>query len=125
MNELDKNIRAALAADEAELLQQFQEPSLSEQVVESFQGRSRWLVTLAFLIGIGGAAVAVVSAFQYFRAEELREMIAWAGVFGFSMIATALMKIWYWMELNKIVVAREIKRVELQIARLSERLAKS
>ena len=125
MNALDKSIRAALAADESELLRQFDEPSLPEQVLETFRGRSRWLVTLAILIAIGGGAFAVFSAVRFFQAEDIQEMIAWAGGFGLSVITTALTKIWYWMELNKYVLAREIKRVELQIARLASQLGKS
>jgi hypothetical protein len=33
-----------------------------------------------------------------------------------------MMKIWYWLELNKNAVTREIKRLELQVARLSARM---
>ncbi len=125
MNPLDKHLRAALAADEADLLRQIDEPSLSEQVVETFRGKSRWLMTLAFLVVIGWSAVAIVSAIQFFRAEEFHEMLAWAGGFGLGIIAAGLIKIWCWMELNKYVITREIKRVELQIAQLSDRLPKA
>ncbi|MEE8169622.1 MAG: DUF6768 family protein [Phycisphaerae bacterium] len=38
------------------------------------------------------------------------------------MSAVAMLKIWYWMEMQRIVVMREIKRVELQIARLAARI---
>ena len=125
MNELDKNIRAALAADEAELLRQFEEPSLSEQVIESFRGRRRGLMALTFVIGAGYAALMIVSVIQFFRAEELREMIAWACGFGLGVLSVGLTKIFYWMELNRNAVTREIKRLELQVARMSERLAKT
>jgi hypothetical protein len=33
-----------------------------------------------------------------------------------------MLKVWYWIEMQRIVVMREIKRVELQIARLSARI---
>ena len=33
-----------------------------------------------------------------------------------------MMKIWGWMEISKNFVTREIKRVELQIARLASRI---
>ena len=36
--------------------------------------------------------------------------------------AIAGMKVWYWLELNKNAVTREIKRLELQIARLASRI---
>jgi hypothetical protein len=33
-----------------------------------------------------------------------------------------MLKVMYWMELNKNAVTREIKRLELQIARLANRM---
>ena len=66
--------------------------------------------------------LSVVCAVQFFNAEGIREMILWAGAFGFSLLAVMANKIWYWMELNKNAIKREIKRLELQIARLAGRL---
>jgi hypothetical protein len=33
----------------------------------------------------------------------------------------AILKIWFWMEMHKNAVLREVKRLELQIARLAAR----
>jgi|GEM_PF-3584282 len=41
---------------------------------------------------------------------------AWLGI--------GLIKIWYWMELNRNTVLREIKRLELQVAHLAGRVGK-
>jgi hypothetical protein len=46
----------------------------------------------------------------------------WATACIMCTAAVALLKTWYWMEMQRIVVMREIKRVELQIARLATRL---
>ncbi|MBZ0171437.1 MAG: hypothetical protein K8E66_03575 [Phycisphaerales bacterium] len=50
-------------------------------------------------------------------------MIGWGLGFLMAMIAVSMMKTWYFMEMNRNCVLREVKRVELQIARLAERLA--
>ncbi len=42
--------------------------------------------------------------------------------FVFCMGAISMMKIWYWMEMQRIGVTREIKRLELQVACLTQRL---
>jgi heme/copper-type cytochrome/quinol oxidase subunit 4 len=125
MNEQDKAIRDALALDEAELLRQFDEPSLSDQVMATFRGRKRWLIVFSFMIGLLCFAFAVVSAWQFFRADSTRGMIAWACGVGLAVSATGLLKLWYFMEMNKYVVIREIKRLEFQIARISDRLDKA
>ena len=118
MNDLDRKIREALAADDVEFSPRTIEPPLLEQVIDTFRGRSRWLVGLVFVMITVWLAVGVVSAYQFFYAERTRAMIAWASGFGLSMIAIAMLKIWYWLELSKNAVLREVKRVELRIVRL-------
>ena len=64
----------------------------------------------------------VLSVIRFFRAEEFRDMVMWAAASAFFLSGVSMMKVWYWMELNKNSVTREIKRLELQIARLAGRL---
>jgi len=33
-----------------------------------------------------------------------------------------MLKMWFWMQMDKYVVLREVKRLELQVARLSSRI---
>lgn len=120
----DKAIRDAIAQDESTFLRTIEEPPISDQIIATFQGRQRWMVVLGFLFSIAFLALMVVAAMEFFRAETVREMIAWASVFGIGVISTGLMKIWYFLELNKYVVMREIKRLELQVARVSEAVMK-
>ena len=124
MNELDRKIREALAADDAELLGPLGEPPLWDQVIELFQGRLRWVNGLTFVATLAFAVFAIVSAVYFFRAEGVREMIAWAGGFGLGLIAVTAGRIWIWMQVHRNTVLREVKRAELQIARLSSQLKK-
>jgi hypothetical protein len=38
------------------------------------------------------------------------------------MLAVAMLKMWFWMEMQRIAVTREVKRVELLTAKLLERM---
>ena len=49
-------------------------------------------------------------------------MIGWAMAFGFSMATVSMLKLWAWMEIEKNTTVREIKRLELQVAMLTQRL---
>jgi len=123
MNDLDRKIQEALRKEDAELFGDFGgEPSMLEMVLETFHGRHRWLVMLNIFWTLVFAAIFVLAAVKFFRAEEMREMMMWAAAGIFSMSAVAMMKTWYFMELNKNAVTREIKRLELQIARLASRI---
>jgi hypothetical protein len=122
MNELDRKIREALPPHEAEQLGPLDEPSVWEQVKQLFQGRL-WWVSLLLAVGAGVVSIfMVVSAVYFFQAEGVREMLAWAGGFGLSLIVVSFCRLWFWLMLHRNAVVREVKRVELQVARLSGRL---
>lgn len=122
MNELDRKIREALPPNEAELLGPPGGPSMWTEVKQLFQGKL-WWVSLA--VAFSGAAITifmVVSVVYFFQAQTEKEMLAWAGAFGFSLIAVSFCRLWFWLILHRNAVVREVKRVELLVARLSGRL---
>ena len=123
MNELDKKIREALQAEDAELLADFDaEPSVFEMLLETFQGKHRWLVFLTTFWMLVFLVLGVLSVIQFFKADELRDVVMWAAASAFFLSGVTMMKVWYWMELNKNAITREIKRLELQVARLAGRV---
>jgi hypothetical protein len=65
-------------------------------------------------------AVLIWFAVMFFTTTETRAMIGWATGFLFITIFIVAMKIWFWMQMEKYVVLRELKRLEAQVARLVE-----
>ncbi|MEQ8770882.1 MAG: hypothetical protein RIB60_10300 [Phycisphaerales bacterium] len=123
MSKLDDKIREALSAEDAELFGEVgSEPSLPMLVLESFSGKHRWLNRAAVLVGVAMMAALVYCTVQFFGTPEVGERLAWALGVGFFTLMVLGIKIWHWMELERLAVTREIKRVELQIARLSQRM---
>lgn len=123
MNELDKKIKEALSQEDAELMKDFEgEPSIFEMLTDTFRGRHRWLNVLGAIWILFFLVLGIYSAMQFFKVETDRDMLMWAAAFLFCMSAVSMLKIWYWMEMQKNSITREIKRLELQIARLAGRL---
>ena len=123
MNELNKKIKEALREEDAEIFEEFgSEPSIFEMLMETFRGRQRWLVFLMMFWTIVFLVLTVLSVIRFFRAEELRDLLMWAVASVFLVSGVSMMKVWFWMELNKNAITREIKRLELQIARLAGRI---
>lgn len=123
MTDIDRRIREALAAEDAELLEHYGgEPSIQEMIVETFHGRWRWLVLLTFVVGTAAAVMLMICAYQFFHAETARAMIGWSTGFVWCALFIVMVKVWYSLELNRNAVTREIKRLELQIAQLSRRV---
>lgn len=123
MTELDEKIQEALRKEDAELFEELSgEPSMYEMVMETFRGRYRWMAFVAVFYTIVFIALFIFAGIKFFHADETRDMLMWAAACVVCWSAIFMMKVWYWMELNKNALTREIKRLELQIARLAGRL---
>ena len=123
MNDIDDKIREALRREDAELERLLQNESpWHEVLIESFRGKYRLLSIMALVWTFVALALAVVSAYQFFQAEDTRAMIGWAAAFLWFNLWIAMLKIWFWMEMQRLPIAREIKRLELRIAELSRQL---
>ena len=98
------------------------EETLREMVVESFRGKTWWMAMVAWVYSILFTGVAVFAAIRFFGAEAgaVREMIAYAMLFGLSSAIVLFVKLWYWMLMSRNSVKREVKRLELRIAELAE-----
>lgn len=123
MNDLDRKIREALREEDAELFAEVgEEPSLFEMLLETCRGRRRWLAILAAVYTLVFLVLAILSGVRFFGAESTRDLLMWAVACLLCMSAVSMLKLWYFMEMNKNAVTREIKRLELQIARLARRI---
>ena len=123
MNNIDAKIRRALEATDTDLADEFDgDQSMMEMVFDTFRGTQKWLTFLAIFGSFVFMAGSVFGIIQLFKAQETREHILWALGVVFCFSAISLMKIWFWMQMNRNSILREIKRVELQVARLAAKL---
>lgn len=95
------------------------EPPLLTQVAEAMTGRSWWLNLLAVPLMFAFLGVCIWSVIRFFGETQTREQIMWAVVFLFSAQSIGMLKLWYWMLMNRNAVTREVKRLEFQVARLA------
>ncbi|HEX9564548.1 MAG TPA: DUF6768 family protein [Gemmatimonadaceae bacterium] len=119
-DDTDKVIRAALEQEESETPRDLEDPSMAELLTETFRGRHR-------RVAMGGAALnlllfvaAVSSAIQFFRAPDVREMLLWSGATFLCFGLVLAIKVWYWLEMVRLAITRDVKRLELQVSRLAE-----
>lgn len=123
MSDLDDKIRAALRREDAEILDDFRgDPSVFEMMAETFRGRNRRIMTLTALWILVFFVLGVLAAIQFFSSQETRDMLMWAVAVIVCLSAVSMMKIMWWMDMNKNAITREVKRLELQIARLAARI---
>lgn len=120
---MDQQIREALSAEDARLLAEFdEEPSLLELAIQTMTSRFRLVNMFGAIVMFIFAALGFYSAWQFYQATELKPLIGWSLGVMFCVTTVGMMKIWYWILINRYDGTREIKRLELQVARLTQRL---
>ena len=123
MNDLDQAIRQSLSAEDAALLDRLgADQALHRQVLATFEGRLRWFNVAGWIAGVVLFGVACVLAWRFVQAEELRDMLRWGAASALAFAGIALIKVWFWLELQKNAIVRDVKRLEVQVASLAAQL---
>lgn len=122
MNRLDDQIRQALNEDEQALFDRLgADMSLNELMVAPFRSRMRWWSAYAFVMTFALFLVAVWCGWHFFTLDGASDRIFWGLCALAAMMAVSMLKLWFFMEMNRLSVVREIRRVELQLAALANR----
>jgi hypothetical protein len=123
---IDAEIKQALADEDAEVYARFaEEPSMLAMGLEILNSRNRLFTIMVVIVMTAFMAIGIYSLWRFSGTQETKALMGWAMTFGFSMMAVSMLKLWGWMEIEKNSTIREIKRLELQVARLTQRLGES
>jgi hypothetical protein len=123
MTQIDDAIRQALSAEDARALEAFSgEQNMIQQAFATLGAGPNQLIYLGGWIG-GFAlfAVGVATGWQFYIADDPHAMALWGAATVMAFVGIGLIKIWFFMEMHKNQIIREVKRLELQVARLAAR----
>ncbi len=119
----DNLIREALIKEEEEIeFTSTQDPGVFEEIIQTFRGRRRWVVTYVWLATFLCTCITFAAGYQFYLADTTKAQIGWAAGFLYFALVVAMLKIWYWDEMRRYTYLREIKRLEIQVANLAEKL---
>ena len=123
MSAIEDKILETLNSEDRQILDSCgQELGLFGLIAESFKGKLKAMVFTVFFLVLIFAVILVYSAIQFFSIEDIGMKLNWLAVGLMALIVIGLLRLWYFMELNRISVIREIKRLELQVSLLSRKL---
>jgi hypothetical protein len=123
MEDIDKLIKETLNEEEAKFYDDLEEQNLIQMVFGIFSGKNSWLVIVMSIVQVVFFGIFIYSAIQFFNLEATNDLIKW-GVFGtLSLMASSMLKLFSWMQMDKKAIIREIKRLELQVSSLSSKLS--
>lgn len=122
MSQLDDAIREALSAEDAELLARFEaEPGMAIEVSGLFRGPRAGVNLSLLILALALAAATLFAALQFARADTVRPLAHWGALTAAGFTILMVIRLWYIAELQSNRILRELKRLELQLARLASR----
>ena len=124
MDNLDKQIHDALNPNDRTMLGNPEDGMRIDQLMRAaFKSRNKFITTIAMIYSLIFFGLSIWCAIRFFNSTETKALLTWGFAFSFCMLAVAMLKMWFWMEMQRIAVTREVKRVELLTAKLLERLS--
>ncbi|MEW5983615.1 MAG: DUF6768 family protein [Acidobacteriota bacterium] len=117
-NDVDRLIRESLEAEGIKALDGLGEPGLPDMVTEVFRGRLRWYGGMFLAMILLCTAAGLFCGLQFLRTEEVPAMLRWGAGLFLCTVAAMGGKNWYWMQMERLAMTREVKRVELLVAQL-------
>ncbi len=119
---IDDLIAEALTEEEREFLARLDEPSMMRQGLDLFHSRHRAFTLMSVLAMAVFFGLSIFSLTRFLGATEVTSMLRWGAALFFCLMAVMAMKVWSWLQMQTNAQRRELKRVELQLASLAQRL---
>ncbi len=120
--EIDQIIKDTLTQEEAKFYEGLDEQNLFRQMGGVFKGKNAWIIVLMNIISLIFLAFFFYCIVQLFNTDITNELILWSVGALFSALYISMIKVYFWQQMQKNNILREIKRLELQIAALSGKI---
>jgi hypothetical protein len=106
--------------DSSEEYDESQEITMRSWLKDAFSKRMRWVMINANAGYLILSALAIFSSIKFFRTEQTVYQIMYAAIFLFCSQWIGFMSVFGWVMMQRPSISREIKRLELRIAKLAE-----
>lgn len=124
MNDLDDQIRKALNPSDAEMIGGPNDGLRIDQlVISTLKSRNSFVSIMMIIVSFIAMGLSIWCAIRFFDSTETKDLIAWGMGFMLGVFMVSFMKIWFWLEMQRIAITREVKKVELLTARLLQEMS--
>lgn len=119
---IDERIRKELE-DEGKAVDQLgiDETGLFPMMFRVFTGGLRRWAAYGMFLTLVFFGLTVWCGYEFFTASSVDDRVFWGVLAVAAVHAVSMLKMWFFMEMNRHSVTREIKRVEIALARLDGR----
>ena len=117
MNKLDRMIEQALAEEDRALIEATVPRGFFAEFFGQLSGRNAWVGWLTTVAIFAYAALMLWTGWKFFAATETLSALRWGLVALFSGVVIGMLKLYLFQEMQANRVIRELKRVELLLAK--------
>ena len=113
---LDEKIKASLEDEQQQLDKLISnDDGLFKRILGVYTGTMRIWMALSTVLALLLTAGFLFAGYQFYIATGVSEQIFWAVWFIVALIGQIAVKLWIFMEMNRVAQLKEIKRTELTI----------
>ena len=116
---IDELIKKTLNQEEAKFYDELEEQNLIGKLGEVYKSQVGWLAIIMNIVYLVIFGLFIYCMFRFFGTTETNELIKWASAGFLCMIFMGMLKLYFWMQMDKNDILRELKRLELQVATIS------
>jgi hypothetical protein len=120
---IDKIIKEALTQEEAKFYDELDEQNLFQMIGGLFQGKMKWIMLMMNIIMVIFFGLFIYCVIQFLETENTNELIRWTVAGFICIMIVTFLKLFAWMQIDKNGLMREIKRLELQISSLANKMS--
>lgn len=118
MRDVDNLIEEALGREESEILRQIgEEPGFFGMAFGLFSGRLGWVNILMMVVQAVLFLAGAYAAWMFFEAGDPVSQLRWGLPSAVLLILSLMVKLGMWPQIHADRLMRELKRIELQLAR--------
>ena len=122
--DIDKLIEQSLNEEETQYYNELEEKGLFKQWGGLYKGAFKGWAILFTIVQLVLAIIMFYLGYEFFTGSLSTDFIKIGAIFFIAFFAISMLKLWHWMQMDKNSILREMKRLEYQIAILSDKIIK-
>jgi len=120
MNTIDEKIKKVISNELKSIISENERTDANpfKQMLWGFKTKMKWVYAQVIFYTFLSFGVMVYAIYRFYHEQELKSLIGWGVVIVMTGLLSQIGKVWYWSEMGRNRVIREIKLLELQLAYL-------
>lgn len=126
MTSIDDKIKQALSEEYNAIIAENERTDANpfKQMLVGLKSKMGWMYFLVLFFSVISALFTFYSIYKFYYETDMKTLLGWGLVIIIASILSQMAKMWYWSELSRNRIIREIKILELQVAQLAKNQTK-